>query len=34
MTADGLTKVLPCQKHEAFIKQLNFVEIKDLIDLV
>jgi len=34
MPADGLTKALPHQKHKAFIKQLNHVEIKDLIDLV
>ena len=34
MTADGLTKALPHQKHKAFIKQLNLIEIKDLIDSV
>ena len=27
MPADGLTKILPRQKHEAWIKQLNLVDI-------
>jgi hypothetical protein len=31
MVADGLTKALPRQKHEAFVRQLNLVDIKDLI---
>ena len=31
MVADGLTKALPRQKHEAFVHQLNLVDIKDLI---
>ena len=29
MPADGLTKHLPRQKHEAFLKQLNLVDITD-----
>lgn len=29
MPADGLTKVLPKQKHEKFLKQLNLVDISD-----
>ena len=31
MLADGLTKALPCQKHKAFICQLNLVDIESLI---
>ena len=31
ITADGLTKALPRQKHKTFIQQLNLVNIKDLI---
>ena len=31
MTADGLTKALPRQKHETFVQQLNLVDIKNLI---
>ena len=31
MPADGLTKALPRQKHEAFIRQLNMVDIGSLI---
>ena len=31
MTADGLMKALPRQKHEAFINQLNLVNIKERI---
>ena len=27
MTADGLTKVLPLQKHEIFIKQLDLINV-------
>lgn len=32
MAADGLTKALPRQKHETFIRMLRLVDIKDLID--
>jgi phosphopantetheinyl transferase (holo-ACP synthase) len=32
MPADGLTKNLPRQKHERFIKQLNLVDIGDQLD--
>ena len=31
MPADGLTKSLPRQKHESFIRQLNMVDIGPLI---
>ena len=31
MPADGLTKILPRQKHEAWIKQLNLVDIRHQI---
>jgi hypothetical protein len=31
MKADGMTKMLPRQKHEAFIRQLNLIDIQDLI---
>ena len=31
MPADGLTKALPRQKHEAFLWQLNMVDIGPLI---
>ncbi|KAJ6114763.1 hypothetical protein N7486_000541 [Penicillium sp. IBT 16267x] len=31
MVADGLTKVLPRQKHEAFVKLLGLVDVKHLI---
>jgi hypothetical protein len=31
--ANGLTKALPCQKHEAFIKMLGLVNIQDKIGL-
>ena len=31
MAADGLTKALPRQKHEAFIEQLNLIDIKERI---
>ena len=31
MPADRLTKILPCQKHEAWIKQLNLVDIRHQI---
>ncbi len=27
MPVDSLTKVLPCQKHEQFITQLNLIDI-------
>jgi hypothetical protein len=29
IVADGLTKALPRQRHELFIKQLNLVSIKN-----
>jgi hypothetical protein len=32
MPADGLTKALPRQKHEAFVSQLNIVDITGLIE--
>ncbi len=28
MPADGLTKALPCQKHERFLAQLNLIDIR------
>lgn len=31
MVADGLTKILPRQRHEQFIKLLRMVEIRDLV---
>jgi hypothetical protein len=31
MPIDGLTKALPTQKHNTFIKQLSLVDIKHLI---
>jgi len=31
MVTDGLTKALPRQKHEAFIHQLNLVDIQERI---
>ena len=31
IAADGLIKALPHQKHEAFIEQLNLVNIKERI---
>ena len=31
IAADSLIKALPCQKHEAFIKQLNLVDIEKRI---
>jgi hypothetical protein len=31
MPADGLTKALPRQKHETFIKQLGLVDIENLV---
>lgn len=34
MPADGLTKALPRQKHEVFIKQLGLVDIRKQLDLV
>ena len=33
MAADGLTKVLPRQKHEEFIRQLRLVDITSIISL-
>jgi hypothetical protein len=32
MPADGLTKPLPREKHEAFIKQLNLVDIQHILN--
>jgi hypothetical protein len=34
MPADGLTKALGPQKHEAFCRQLNLVDIKPLLDQI
>ena len=31
MPADGLTKILPRQRHEAWVKQLNLVDIRHQI---
>jgi hypothetical protein len=31
MPADGLTKVLPDQKHQEFMKMLGLVDVKSLI---
>ena len=31
MPADGLTKALPRQKHEAFVQQLGLVDITKLV---
>jgi hypothetical protein len=31
MLADGLTKALPGQKFEAFVKQLGLIDIKGLL---
>ena len=33
MPADGLTKALPAQKHQNFIKLINMVNIADLIQM-
>ena len=32
MPADGLTKALPRQKHDVFIKQLGLVDIANLME--
>jgi hypothetical protein len=32
MPADGLTKILPRQRHELFVRQLNLVDIKDQLE--
>jgi hypothetical protein len=32
MPADGLTKQLPRQKHEEFVRQLNLVDISDQLN--
>jgi len=32
MLADGLTKVLPRQKHEIFIKQLDLVDVEKQLE--
>ena len=34
MPADGLTKALPRQKHEAFVRQLRLVDIKDTLSQI
>jgi hypothetical protein len=31
MPADGLTKALPRQKHESFVRQLGLVDIGDIL---
>ena len=31
MVADGLTKLLPAQKYQTFIKQLGLIDLEDLI---
>jgi hypothetical protein len=33
MIADGMTKPLTVQKHKDFVRQLNMVNIKPLINL-
>jgi hypothetical protein len=33
MPADGLTKALPCQKHEAFVQQIGLVDISAKFDI-
>jgi hypothetical protein len=33
MIADGITKPLSIQKHKDFVRQLNMVDIKPLINL-
>jgi hypothetical protein len=33
MTADGMTKILPPQKHKEFIKQLGLVDTKHLVEM-
>jgi len=32
MPADGLTKTLPRQKHENFVRQLGLVDIRDRLE--
>ncbi len=32
MMADGMTKLLPPQKHQHFVKQLGLVDVKSLMD--
>jgi len=32
MKADGFTKVLPRQRHEVFVRQLNLVDIRERIE--
>jgi len=34
MVADGFTKLLPGQKHAAFVKQLELVNIKEILNVV
>jgi hypothetical protein len=33
MTADGLTKALPRQKQERFVRQLGLVDIKERLKM-
>ena len=33
IAADGLIKALLCQKHKAFIEQLNLVDVKERIEI-
>jgi hypothetical protein len=33
MIADGMTKLLPPQKHKEFIKQLGLVDTKHLVEM-
>ena len=32
MPADGLTKALPRQRHEIFIRQLGLIDIRELLE--
>jgi hypothetical protein len=32
MPADGLTKALPRQRHEVFVRQLGLVDISDQME--
>lgn len=32
MIADGMTKILPPQKHHHFLKQLGLVDVQELVD--
>jgi hypothetical protein len=31
MVADGFTKILPPQRHEEFLRQLNLVDIEEIL---